>query len=414
MPGDLRGIDATGAEQGLQSFGMLGVELSGTSGEKLQIANGKKANIKFPIPASILATAPTSIALWSFNDTTGIWKQEGTATKSGNTYVADVSHFSFWNCDAYFPLARFSAKFVDQNNAPLNHALVRVKRTNGSSSCGFTDSTGFVTGQLPSNESLVLEVSASYTCNTPIYSKNIGPYITGTNNSLGTLIVTIPTQNLISITGTVLNCNNNAVSNGFVNITVGNNNYRSITNANGIFNLSFLSCSASPSITYYAVDLSNNQQSSSASITLSTPNTNLGNVTACGVSTARFIYYNLNGINYAIIPPTDSIRVNSYSQGNLSGTTIYGFSTATPNTPKSIYFTFNGNGIGTYTLSSLSLETSSTNNPQYVYTPNSSTVTTTEYGTLSGTFIAGSFSAILRDSITNTNHPIQCSFRARR
>ena len=414
MPGDLRGIDATGAEQGLQSFGMLGVELSGTSGEKLQIATGKKANIKFPIPASILATAPTSIALWSFNDTTGIWKQEGTATKSGNTYVADVSHFSFWNCDAYFPLARFSAKFINQNNAPLQHALIRIKRANGSSSYGFTDSTGYVTGQVPSNETLVMEVSSGYTCNTPIFSQNIGPFVTGTTNSLGTITVTIPAQNSISITGTVVNCSNNAVSNGFVKISVGTNNYTAITNASGVFSLSFLSCSSSPSITYYAVDATNNQQSTTASMVVTNPTTNLGSITACGISTARYIYYNIDGVNYSILPPTDSISAFTNTQGTTYGTSIYGYGSSSPNTQKSISFSFNGNGVGTYPLTSLSLGTSATNSPQYVYTTNSSTVTTTEYGTLTGTYISGSFSAILRDSSTNTNHPIQCSFRARR
>jgi hypothetical protein len=412
MPGDLRGIDATGSEQVLQSFGMLGVELTGTSGEKLQIASGKKANIKFPIPSSILATAPSSIALWSFNDTTGLWKQEGTATKTGSAYIADVSHFSFWNCDANFPLARFSAKFINQNNAPLQHALIRIKRTNGSLSYGFTDSTGYVTGQVPSNESLVMEVSSGYTCNTPIFSQNIGPFVTGTTNSLGTITVTIPAQNSISITGTVVNCSNNAVTNGFVKISVGTNNYTAVTNASGVFSLSFLSCSSSPSITYYAVDATNNQQSTTASMVVTNPTTNLGSITACGVSTARYIYYNIDGVNYSILPPTDSISAFTNTQGTTNGTSIYGSASSSTSPQKNIYFSFNGNGVGTYPLTSLSFGT--TANQQYIYTPNSSTVTTTEYGSLTGTYITGSFSAILRDSSTNTNHPIQCSFRARR
>ena len=35
MPGDLRGINESGAEMGLQSFGMLGVELTGTTGRSV-------------------------------------------------------------------------------------------------------------------------------------------------------------------------------------------------------------------------------------------------------------------------------------------------------------------------------------------------------------------------------------------
>jgi hypothetical protein len=61
---------------------------------------GKTAKLRFTIPSSLRSTAPATIPLWSVDETTGLWKQEGSATKGTDYYEGDVSHFSFWNCDA--------------------------------------------------------------------------------------------------------------------------------------------------------------------------------------------------------------------------------------------------------------------------------------------------------------------------
>jgi hypothetical protein len=408
MPGDLRGTDATGAANFLQSFGMLGVELTGSGGEKLQIATGKKANLKFPLPASIQGAAPATIALWSFNDTTGLWKQEGTATKSGNFYLADVSHFSFWNCDAGFPLAKFTATIVTQTGQPFQHAVVRIKRANGSYGYGYTDSSGYVQGQVPANEALTLEILSSYTCGNTLYTQNIGPFAANTTNPLGTVTITLAAANITTITGTVVNCSNAPVTNGFVNVVVGFSTYRATLSSTGTFSLPFSTCNATPQITYYAVDNTANQQSTPVTVTLTTSTTALGSIAACGVSTQRFINYTINGTNYSIAPP-DSISVFQGGQGTSAGTSVNGSNSS----GNFIFFNFSGTAIGTFPLASLSASTSP-NLPGFAYTSNSSTVTTTEYSTAVGGYITGSFNAILRDSATNTNHPIQCTFRVRR
>jgi hypothetical protein len=61
MPGDLRGINTANLETGLQSFGMMGVELQDDAGNPLQIAAGQTATITMTIPASLLASAPATI-----------------------------------------------------------------------------------------------------------------------------------------------------------------------------------------------------------------------------------------------------------------------------------------------------------------------------------------------------------------
>ena len=56
MPGDLRGLRTNGDLNVLDSYGMLEVELTGASGELLQIADGKKATLTMAIPASLNMT----------------------------------------------------------------------------------------------------------------------------------------------------------------------------------------------------------------------------------------------------------------------------------------------------------------------------------------------------------------------
>jgi hypothetical protein len=63
IPGDLRGVSTTGVENILETYGMVGAELADANGNVLKIATGKTATVSFPIPASLSATAPTSIVL---------------------------------------------------------------------------------------------------------------------------------------------------------------------------------------------------------------------------------------------------------------------------------------------------------------------------------------------------------------
>ena len=61
--GDLRGVTTAGQERGLETYGMIGVELTSPSGQPLNVAAGKKADLTFPIPASLSGTAPATIDL---------------------------------------------------------------------------------------------------------------------------------------------------------------------------------------------------------------------------------------------------------------------------------------------------------------------------------------------------------------
>jgi hypothetical protein len=305
IPGDLRGISTNGAENILETYGMVGAELTDASGNVLKIATGKTATVSFPIPTSLTASAPATIVLWHFDDASARWKENGTATKTGSTYTAQVDKFSFWNCDVA------NANFINLDytlinattNSPLVSTSTRIKRANGSYGYAITNNVGFVSGLVPKSEALVLEVVSG--CNTVAYSQNIGPF--SANTSLGNINVTLPASQYINFTGTVLNCSGLPVSNGYVSLyaTGGGGTYEP-TSPTGAFSFSILNCTgASVAYNYQGVDNTTAQQSAVFGGNATSGIMNLGNVSACGIL-ANTVYAagwesNLAGIKVAKI-----------------------------------------------------------------------------------------------------------------
>ena len=335
VPGSFQGTDANNYRVVLKSFGMLAVELEGNSGEQLQIATGKTAKLRFTIPSSLRSTAPATIPLWSVDETTGLWKQEGSATKGADYYEGDVSHFSFWNCDVSSQTVFLEMTIVTAEG-PLSHVQVKLTRPNGSSSYGYTDSSGHVGGLVPKNEALTLEVLN--TCNQAIYTQNVGPFSANTN--LGTITVTISPINTLQITGSAVNCSNQPVTSGNALVYFEGHLYNRPIN-NGNFSLTITRCSNSTgAVEVVAVDNVANQQSSSPwTGSASTGTVNTGAISACGTSSVSFINYSIDGSNYSLSSANvgDSITVYGNSGTTQAATNVNAFRIGQPNMKISFY-----------------------------------------------------------------------------
>lgn len=100
MPGgDLAAVRSDNSSAQLVSYGMTDLNIYAENGDKLQLKDGSKAKLTFPIPAGMGENPPASIPLWSFNEKTGLWEEEGSAALQGNVYVGEVAHFSWVNLD---------------------------------------------------------------------------------------------------------------------------------------------------------------------------------------------------------------------------------------------------------------------------------------------------------------------------
>ena len=279
MPGDLRGISTANKAGILKSFGMLSVEINDAGGQKLQLAAGETATITIPIPSTLQAAAPATIPLWYFDETKGIWKEEGTATKQGTSYTGTVTHFSFWSTGQLAQGIKLSATFKDTatGNVLVNKLVWISSPSNGSAS-GYTDNTGTVSGFVPANDELTMQLSDDY-CGILIYKMHIGPFSEDVN--LGNITVSDYGNPVhIIISGTAVRCNNLPIERGFAVITsIYNYNQFQSAISNGAFIVPVNICKDLPvAATVWVYDSVNNQTSNEYPITINSTNQNIGQI----------------------------------------------------------------------------------------------------------------------------------------
>jgi len=407
----LRGLDQTGALKILQSFGMVAVELTSPTGDLLQIAPGKKAKLTFPIPNGIINNAPANIPLWYFDETVGLWKEEGNAVKSGSTYVGEVSHFSFWNCDVPSNYVQFNCTVVDADGAPVSFASVKISVVGSpyNAGWGITDSSGYVAGAIPNNASLLLEIFPNYNCGVALYSQTFSTLTS--NISLGTITIPVSVTNQANVSGTVTNCSGMPVTNGYVIMNKDNQFYRYNLNSLGAYNFTSLLCSNSGSVSFIGEDISTQQQSATINYTLISGNNFVPNIQACGITTEQFFNYNINGTDYSFTSPADtfyawantqSIPTSiSISASTISGNTRYG----------SISFDQTGIAVGSSQLMNMFYVSEIVDSTTFNAPIN---INITEYGNV-GEFVSGNYSGNMTGAApANTPYVISGSFRVRR
>lgn len=354
MPGSLLATNSNGNARIMETFGMLHVQLTGASGQKLQIASGHTAEMTVAIDAAQMSAAPATIPLWSFNETAGIWQEEGSATKVGNLYVGNVSHFSWWNCDAQFPQCILNIHVQNSTAQPLSNVNVKLFRQNQSSTSAITDGNGNASGIIPAGENLTLKIYDA--CNNVIMTNNIGPFTANSTNTLPAITIPQSLSNTITITGTLKDCSGNNVTNGLADLSYASNtnyfsNFSTVV-TNGSFSFNVLSCAASQQLKFVGTDFNNLQTTGDINFTATSPTTSLSNLTVCTAVT-EFITSQIDtqAVKYFVSPiiaggnsqtpvPTIGFYVSSQSAAG-------GFYLNSQNVP----------GVGTYT-SNFSLESS--------------------------------------------------------
>ena len=138
FPGDFVGIqESDGTETPIISLGTVEYEFT-QNGQPLQLAPGVTANIEIPIYIDTYQDGSSiqlgdQIPLWSLNEDTGIWLQEGygtvvesSASPTGMAMAAEVSHFTWWNADLRMIAA--SVSITVEGNVP---GSARVKADAG-------------------------------------------------------------------------------------------------------------------------------------------------------------------------------------------------------------------------------------------------------------------------------------------
>lgn len=160
MPGgDLAAVRSDNSSAQLVSYGMTDLNMYAENGDKLQLKDGSKAKLTFPIPAGMGENPPASIPLWSFNEKTGLWEEEGSATLQGNVYVGEVAHFSWVNLDYPEKQGTVYGYVKDDTGKVLPGVRLSIGQLLGSKT---TKSDGSYEQEVPANTDFSITVKNQY------------------------------------------------------------------------------------------------------------------------------------------------------------------------------------------------------------------------------------------------------------
>lgn len=131
MPGGFNGIASGGGTvQPLESGGAMQVDIRDGAGARYTLAPGTTATIRIPLRTQS-PNPPATMPLWFFDDTAGVWREDGTATLQGSGanryYEGPVTRVTYWNADLVLDSIVVNGCVKDANGQPVADALVQTE-----------------------------------------------------------------------------------------------------------------------------------------------------------------------------------------------------------------------------------------------------------------------------------------------
>ena len=320
--------------------------------------------------------------------------------------MGEVKHFSYWNCDYPFDAVNLSLTLQTPDGAPMIYSNVKISAMDSgryaSAAYGYTDSLGQAQGLVPANANLKLDVLGP--CGTIIYTQTI-PAISESKD-LGIIKITDAGSYLLTYTGTLLNCNNQPVTHGYVTINYDYSTRYIATDKDGKFTTTYISCS-NPLTTsqVLGIDQDTQQQGLATTVAVTSPLTNAGTIIACGTSSEQYINYTLDGTDYSILSSAND-SLTAYVTVNIGRNTIYGFSHSNPN--NALNFEVTADATGTFPVNYMAVQN---NDSTTLVQPFN--VTFTNFPTQAGEFYEGSLSGKFKDQ-SSILHNLTSTFKVRR
>jgi len=256
MPGELSGINKEDEVKALASYGTIGFELTNAAGENVSLPNGEEAVIWMNVPASLISSAPNSIALWYFDELDGIWKEEGTASLVVNGYVGRIKNLSFWNFSEPYNAVDLNGIVLIQDEPYVGAEIKITDLNSGTYRFGTSGEQGFFKGKVPAGSNLLLEILDL--CGDGVYELSLGSL----SDDLDVATIEIEDGNvagveLVSVSGILFNCEEENIEQGYVVVSNDEINFIIAVEEDGSFNAEIPACSPDELVEVYGVDLSN-------------------------------------------------------------------------------------------------------------------------------------------------------------
>lgn len=203
FPGDARARTTSGETALLVSLGFQNVELEDGAGNELKLGNGAKATLNYTIPSAMQSAAPNRIPMWYFDESAGLWIEEGEAVRQGNMYVGEVAHFTPWNCDW---------------RGGFGQVCGRVKMCGEDPAGGITVNVGPVQTTTEADGTFCVEVAAGWSDAYDVYAVMGNGSVTSNHESVptvpqgGTVNVDLDMTATAIVRGRLVDCNGQATA----------------------------------------------------------------------------------------------------------------------------------------------------------------------------------------------------------
>jgi len=423
MPGDLIGFDQGQNFVGIKSFGMVYVDLSDAAGNKLKVTAGETVEVHLPVNPVVLADAPATIPMETFNETEGYWEEEGSASLVGSEYIANVAHFSWWNSGMLSPYEIFLTATIECGGVPIAHMPVEYGYVSTGASLYFysagvryTDGNGVIAGWVYGNCS-----SFEFRLQDPCggIAGNYPFTTTSVPLSLGTISFCPTSSTLMNVQATVVDCAMIPIPFATISYSDGASYSTLFTDASGVFNGNVLNCSGT-TIDFIGMDIPNSLASNTITLAVS-PTINLGNVIVCTAVVDEYFEftYAATGVSYYASSIDPLITVEAYIFGGGSVTSIVCNDLVTGPNLRSILYPM-GAGLGNFvsdtTIDGLTLRFPELQGVTQPIDSSHFFINISSFGATIGSYIEATFAGYLT---TNPMAPlppayVTGSFRARR
>jgi len=243
-PGSMLAVQSDDQLAHLTSFGMIKAEMVGSNDQLLKLAEDTSARIEFPIQKTQEDRAQDEIPLWFFDETTGIWREEGIAQRSGNKYIGQVSHFTFWNCDVASRTANlFGFLYYMEESTPFTSNSVKVKMVRpllGEDNWAYAsqNSDGTFFSVIPADEPIDIYL-INDVCGAEIFVMTIPPQQNESDFNIGGIGVSdLLEEKIFEIRAQLFDCSGSPASNAVFEYTSENSMLMGLTQADENGNIS--------------------------------------------------------------------------------------------------------------------------------------------------------------------------------
>ncbi len=319
MPGALVATDGDGNPLALRTYGMLAMEAETESGQTLEIADFKAAEVLLPIPDDLADDAPGSIDLWQYDFDEAEWVLSGSCDKvlvDGKPYYKfDCPKFGYWNCDVAVPSICLTAQVFNPDSTPACYVKIIIEDlTDNFVYWGYTDSLGNFCGSVP--QDALLNLTIEDLCENIVYTEEIGPFSEDVQLPDITIFEQVEAAS-INITGLVSHCITTDVPDGHVAFRYpGKLAVQSFSTGGFDIDLA-LKCSAFPDLEITVYSAYQNQQTTMYNEPFG-GDISLGNILTCE-ELSDYFYLTIDGTDFWTAPTQFYTETNNEEYLILEG-----------------------------------------------------------------------------------------------